>query len=256
MAQAKTVTEYERKQRVTRGALLAALFCAVVFVVGVGAHLANLSSLSVAELSQQTAQNVTKDDDSDKFTSKQVVVPSLASFIGGEYDEIVETLGTGAQATSMRSVKDVDSAVRTRVDIALTSGVANSSAGTPTVHLGLNEDNAVIQAGYTVNMRFLGYGSLSFIDAAENYHVIETTLAEAGLLVAEGSVKVPEAKADYAIYGHDGVTLAKEDCTFEGVSEAGYAWTGELTYDYTEANAENNLAYTVRMVTVTVIGEQ
>lgn len=249
------MTEYERKQHVTRGALLAALLCAIVLVVGVAIHLVNLSSLSAVELSQQTAQNVTKDDDSDKITSKQVVVPPLASFIGGEYDEIVESLGTGAQVTRTRSVKDADSAVRTRVDIALTSGVANSSAGTPTVHLGLNEDNVVIQAGYTVNLRFLGYGSLSFIDAAENYHVIENALTEAGLPVAVGSVKVPEAKADYAVYGHDGVTLAKEDFTFEGVSEAGYSWTGELTYDYTEANAENNLAYTVRFVTVTVIGE-
>lgn len=256
MTQQRDIAEVALKRRSTGVALAAAAVCALVLAVGVGVHAVNLSDLAKEELAQQTAQTITVDDKSDKTTTKQVAVPLLTSFIGMTQDDVVEELGTSAKVTATRAVKDADTAVRTEVSVALTGEAANSTAGTPTVHLGLNEDGDVIQAGYTVNLRLLGYGSISFIDAVENYHVIYNTLYEGGLAIPEDSVVLPDTKAAYAVYGADGITLAREDYTFEGTSAAGYAWEGELVYDYTQANAEGNLAYTVRLVTVTVIAQR
>ena len=245
------------KRKMMRAVAAAAAACALVLAAGLAVHASNLAKVDAETLSAQSASEAPASSaDSGKTSDKRLVVPALTSFLGSDQDAVVEALGEGATLVSSRSVDSSGSAVRTVSSIALTNESADSSAGTPTVTLALDEEGAVIQAGYTANIRLLGYGSVSFIDAAENMHVIENTLREGGLDVPDGSVEVPEAKADYAVYGADGITLAKEQYAFSGtVSQGGasYGWRGELSYDYTQANAQGNLAYTVRLVTVTVI---
>ena len=76
-------------------------------------------------------------------------------------------------------------AVKKSVTVALTAEPADSRSGTPTVYLGLDADGKVVQAGYSAATASLGYGSLSFADAVKNEHIVEKTLREAGVNVAD-----------------------------------------------------------------------
>ena len=88
-----------------------------------------------------------------------------------------------------------------------------------------------------------------------NEAIIEKTLAEAGVDVAQGSVTLPEDKTSYSTYDTDGKTLIKEYCSFSDtvdIEGAPHEWSAVLSYDYTMANATGNLADTVRTIYVYV----
>ena len=55
----------------------------------------------------------------------------------------------------------------------------------------MDEEGVIVQIGYSAPTSALGFGSLSFADAVRNEHIIEKTLAEAGVKVDEGSVSLP-----------------------------------------------------------------
>ncbi len=201
--------------------------------------------------SMQSSNADTKD--ASTATEKKTEVPSLSTVLGLTQDEAVAALKHGATVTSTKEVNEEGNAIKNDVTVALTDEPADSRSGTPTVYLGLNEEGKVIQAGYSAPTASLGYGSLSFVDAVQNEHIVEKTLQEAGINVAAGTVKLPSNKTEYSTYATDGTTLVKEKYSFSGeveLSGATHAWSAVLLYDYTTANASGNLADTIRMIYV------
>ena len=59
-------------------------------------------------------------------------------------------------------VNEEGNPIKTEVRVALTDEPADTRTGTPTLYLGLDEDGAVVQAGYSAGTASLGYGTLSF----------------------------------------------------------------------------------------------
>ena len=101
-------------------------------------------------------------------TAKKTNVPNLAAVLGMTKDEAIAALKHGATETTSKEVNEEGNPVKTNVTVALTDEPADTRSGTPTVYLGLNEDGAVVQAGYSAATASLGYGSLSFVDAVKN----------------------------------------------------------------------------------------
>lgn len=201
----------------------------------------------------QQSQSETKD--ASTTVAKKTQVPSLTSLLGMTKDEAVTALKRGATETSSKEVNEEGNPVKTNVTVALTDEPADTRSGTPTVYLGLNEEGKVIQAGYSAATASLGYGSLSFVDAVKNEHIVEKTLQEAGVSVPEGSVELPSDKSTYSEYASDGTTLVKETCSFSGTVEFGGAphqWSSVLLYNYSTANTSGNLADTIRIIYVYV----
>ncbi|WP_206214802.1 MULTISPECIES: histone-lysine N-methyltransferase [unclassified Adlercreutzia] len=258
------IPEYLRKSKRMRRILIGVI---VVFVIllAVGGVLAWQLLQAVQTTASQQAQNVTQEvsaidgdaaaKDASTATAKKTTVPDLTALLGLTQDEAIERLQHGAQVSSTREVNEEGNPVKQDVRIALTAEPADTRSGTPTVYLGLNEEGRVVQAGYSAATSSLGYGSLSFSDAVRNEHIIEKTLAEAGVQVPDGAVVLPEDKTAYSTYASDGTTLTKEYCSFSGevdIDGAPHAWSAVLSYDYAMANATGNLADTIRTIYVYV----
>ena len=170
-------------------------------------------------------------------------------------DGVPAALKHGATETTSKEVNEEGNPVKTNVTVALTDEPADTRSGTPTVYLGLNEDGAVVQAGYSAATASLGYGSLSFVDAVKNEGIIEKTLQEAGVNVPAGSAQLPADKTEYSEYASDGTTLVKESYSFSGTVDlngAAHEWSALLLYNYSTANTSGNLADTIRIVYVYV----
>lgn len=243
-----------------RKILLVVVILLVIFVIAIGylgfrlfdtASIAATQQAQVSEVTTMSEDEVAKD--ASTATTKRTTVPDLTAFFGMTQDEVVAALQRGAQVVSSLEQNEEGNPVRWEVKIDLTSEPSEGRSGTPTVFLSLNEEGRVIRCGYSAATSVLGYGSLSFSDAIKNESIIEKTLSEAGLSVAEGSVELPADKMAYSTYASDGTTLIREYCTFDGVGTADgveHAWSASLSYDYSAANATGNLADTVRIVYV------
>lgn len=254
--------EYMRKSRRMRKVLTAVIVLLVLLALAAGAGIYQIVKISQEASVQQTeeveqeASSITGAEANDAATAvtvKKTNVPNLAGLVGLTQDEAIEKLGSGAQVTASIEVNEQGNPVVMEVRVALTEEPSDSRSGTPTVYLGLNADGKIIQAGYSTSTTSLGYGSLSFADAVRNEHIVEKTLAEAGINVAEGSAILPEDKMAYSTYGSDGTTLTKEYCSFAGEAEVNGSveqWSAVLSYDYAVANATGNLADTVRTIYV------
>lgn len=254
--------EYMRKSRRMRRILTVVIVLLVILALAAGAGIFQIvrigqeTSVQQTQQVEQEASSITgaeANDASSATTVKKTNVPDLVSLVGLTQDEAVESLGEGAQLTSSIDVNEQGNPIKREVRVALTAEPSDSRAGTPTVYLGLNDEDKVIQAGYSASTTSLGYGSLSFADAVRNEHIVEKTLGEAGVQVEQGSVSLPEDKMAYSTYGSDGTTLAKEYCSFSGEAEVNGSaeeWSAVLSYDYAVANATGNLADTVRTIYV------
>lgn len=208
----------------------------------------------IAEIaaSTDTAQSVT---DASATVSKKTTVPNLMALLGLSQEQAIQTLQHGARVSSAVEVNEEGNPIRQEVRVALTEEPADSRGGTPTVMLGLNEEGAIIRAGYTSSISSLGYGSIDFKNMVSTENIVEKTLKEAGLTVADGAVKLPEDKMQYSTYASDGTTVTKESFTFAGTGTANGAevpWSSTLTYDYSMANATGNLVDTIRTIIVYV----
>lgn len=258
------VPAYLMKSRRMRRILTVAIIVLLVLLV-VGAvlvwQLVQTANTAATQQAQNTPQDVSEvlggdaATDASTETARTTTVPDLVSLLGMTQDEAVDALQHGAQVSSSHDVNEEGNPIKKDVRIALTAEPADTRSGTPTVYLGLDEDGAVIQAGYSVATSSLGYGSLSFSDAVGNEHIVEKTLQEAGVPVEEGAAVLPEDKADYSTYDSDGTTLTREYCSFSGsvdIDGAAHDWSAALSYDYSMANATGNLADTIRTVYVYV----
>ncbi len=258
------VPAYQHKSRRLRRTLIVVIIILAILLIAAGvatAILVKTASETAVQVAANSTQDATNDltqsaDDSSSSTSEKLIsAPDLVSLLGMTQDQATEEIGRGATLTATRESSDEDSAVSTSISLALTEEPADSLSGTPTVYLGLNEEGVVVQAGYSASTTSLGYGSLSFADVISNEHVVEQTLAEAGIEVEEGSVVLPEDKTEYSTYDSDGTTLVRETCSFSGevlVGEQSLSWSATLSYDYTTANATDNLANTIRLIYVYV----
>ena len=257
------VPPHMRKSRRMRRVLIVVIVLLVVLIATLGYltfRLVNESQTLAAQQTQQQqdAQEVTaiqqeETKDATTETAKKTEAPNLASVLGLTQDEAVAALKHGAEVTSSKDVNEEGNPVKKNVTVALTDEPADTRTGTPTVYLGLHEEGKVVQAGYSASTAALGYGSLSFADAVKNEHVVEKTLQEAGIPVAEGAATLPEDKTVYSTYDTDGTTLVKENCSFSGTVDlngAAHEWSAVLSYNYTTANMSGNLADTVRIIYV------
>ncbi|WP_449316075.1 histone-lysine N-methyltransferase [Rubneribacter sp.] len=261
------VPPHQRKSRRMRKILIAIVVLLVLLIGALGYFVWQWfqeSQLVAAQQAQeqQSSQEVgslqqdqSETKDASTTVSKKTEAPSLTSLLGMTKDQAIESLKRGATETSSKEVNEEGNPVKTNVTVALTDEPADTRSGTPTVYLGLNEEGAVVQAGYSAATASLGYGSLSFVDAVQNERIVEKTLQEAGVSVAEGSVELPADKSEYSEYASDGTTLVKESCSFSGTVEfngAPHEWSSVLLYDYATANTSGNLADTVRIIYVYV----
>ena len=256
------IPPYQRKSRRMRKILIAVIVLVILILIALGVltyawmqesrniAVQQVQSQAESELEESLSGDVSDESDS---TEKVTDVPDLVSLLGMTQDEVVEAVGSGATVTRESEVNEEGNPVKTSVTIALTDEPADSRSGTPSVYLGLDEDGAVVKAGYSVATSSLGYGSLSFADAVETEHIIEETLAEAGVDIDSDDVELPEDRDSYTSYDSDGTTVTKESCTFSGTAEIDgeeHEWSAQLLYDYTTANSSGNLADTLRYVYV------
>ncbi|MCH4220394.1 MAG: histone-lysine N-methyltransferase [Eggerthellaceae bacterium] len=252
-------TEHEKHARRMRRALIIVVVFLIVLLLALayfGFQLLQTSHSVATQQSQANNTEVSTTDssnetkDASSTATKKTSVPPLTSVMGASQADALKTIGHGATVSTTVDVNEEGNPIKKRLTCALTDEPADAKMGTPSVYLGLNEAGQVIMAGYSASTSSLGYGSLSFADAVSSQHIVEKTLNDAGLSVPEGSVKLPD-KASYSTYAGDGTTLVKENCSFTGSSVAGgatYSWTATLMYDYTAANANSNLADTVRQI--------
>jgi hypothetical protein len=258
----KRIPEYMRKSRRMRRILLVVIVLLVIILGAMGyfGYQLYLQATSMASQQVLTTEHDTNaiqsEDASDSSTSvKTTTVPNLVEILGLTTEEAVEKLQHGAQASDPTEVNEEGNPIKSRVRVSLTAETGDSQSGTPTVYLGLNDKGKIIQAGYSTSTSSLGYGSLSFADAVRTEHIIEKTLTEAGLTVEDGTVTLPEDSSSYTTFASDGKTREKEYCSFEGtVDQDGQnlTWSAVLSYDYSMANASDNLADTTRTIYVYV----
>lgn len=252
---------YQHKSRRLRRILIAIIVVLIVLLVaavvagGMLLHTASQTAVQMAASNQQSSTDGMQEgiDDASLDAEKVVEVPNLVALLGLNRDDALATIGHGATVASSTEMNEEGNPVRTSLTVALTDDPADSHSGTPTVYLGLDEGGAVVQVGYSAPTSSLGYGALSFADAVSNEHVVEKTLQEAGVPVEEGACVLPGDKASYSTYDSDGTTLVRENCSFNGevtIGDASHAWSATLSYDYTRANASDNLADTIRLIYV------
>ena len=234
------------------------LVIAVVAIGFLAARMIWTADNSASQQTQITSTDLTEagegDDAKDSDTPK-TTVPNLVQLLGHTRKQAVEMIGHGAEVVSNRKVKEEGNPVRREVRIELTDEPADSRSGAPTVYLSLNKSGKVIIAGYSVAISSLGYGSASFGDTVESEHIVENTLGEAGLNVELGSAVLPEDSTKYSSYSSDGSTVTKEYYSFSGKGSANgkkYDWEAMLSYDYTVANASENLNDTLRTIFIYV----
>ncbi|MBO4365935.1 MAG: hypothetical protein J5804_06570, partial [Eggerthellaceae bacterium] len=154
-------------------------------------------------------------DDSSR-TVQKTQIPNLTGLFGLTQDEAIEAVGHGATVSATSEENEEGSDIKQRVSLELSEEPGDSKSGTPTVYLGLNEDGEVIMAGYSAATASLGYGTLSLQDIVANEHIIEHALVDAGLVVDDGTVALPEDSSEYQTYDSDGTTLVKESASFDG----------------------------------------
>lgn len=253
--------EHQRKSRRQRRVLVFVLIV-LIGLLGAMGYWAYQAVTTISDINVQQGTSATTDvlqsssnsngKDASSSNSKVTDVPDLVGVLGLTQDEAIAKLGHGATITLTAPVSEEGNPVTANLTVMLTDEPADSKSGTPTVYLSVTEEGKVVRAGYTAATASLGYGDLSFSDAVSNEHVIEKTLNEAGLNVADGSVTLPDA-SQYTTYATDGTTRVFEKCSFDGTSTVGsatYNWSSVLSYDYTAANASGNLADTVRQITI------
>lgn len=254
--------EYMRKSRRMRRILIVVIILLVLILAAMvyfGVQLyqeASSSAVQQALSAEQETNAIASEDASDSDDAAKVTtVPDLVHLLGLTQDEAVEKLQHGATPAEPRAVNEEGNPIKTEVRVALTAEPADSRTGTPTVYLGLDKKGKVIQAGYSTSTSSLGYGSLSFTDAVRTEHIIEKTLAEAGVSVPDDAVVLPEDAESYTSFDTDGKTRTKEYCSFNGevdIDGVPHAWSAVLSYDYSMANASDNLADTVRTIFIYV----
>lgn len=254
------IPAYERHSKRMRKNLKIAIavLIAVLVLIGVLCYFlyvtANNTSSQLTQNFDQTSQSMSSDNEDNK-APKTVTIPSIASFIGQNIDTCIVSIGHGAQVTADRGVEEEGSPVKRSVKLSLTSDTGDSSAGSPSVTLDLDEAGNILHATYSASIKNLGYSQSSFYDAITNGKIIEKTLSEAGLKVEGDFSSLPENESEYRSYLSDGTTTSKEEREFSGkgtYNSDEFSFSSTLTYDYTISSRTGNLSDTLKTITFTI----
>lgn len=260
---------HQKKSKRTRVALIVVSVVLVV-LIAVLAYFAFLLYQEASDVASQasnstatTLKDAAEASDAKKQGSR-LTAPNLVALLGLSQDEAITKVGRGATVSNSTDITQetgegdskTTEVVGKTVTVALTEQQADSKGNTPSVYLTLDKDGKITQAGYSAPMSTLGYGDVSFSDAVQEKHVVETLLGDAGLTVEKGSVVLPSSD-EYRTYADDGKTISQEQYTFQGTAPAAsdgaeHAWQCRLNYDYSAANVSNNLADTLRLFYVYV----
>lgn len=262
--------------RRTRIALLVAIVLLCILLAALGYFTIRLFG-AVGEVAQQSATSASTNSDvaglgatgslasdvgSSDRVQKKVEIPVLLGLVGLTQDEALEKLGSSVSVSSEVDIKEKattgegdskkeeEKVVGKTVTITLDNGAADSHGTVSSVYLTLDEKGAITMVGYSTSIANLGYGDVSFSDAVDE-HIVEQSLAEAGVPVDLGSVSLPEDSAEYRTYNADGTKIAEEKYTFTGTSTVDgkeYGWTARLSYDYSAANVSDKLSDTIKLL--------
>ena len=234
------------------------IVCIVVFVlVAVGLAVALVinaqSSLHMVAAQQDIEEQNSKASEP-LLTSPTTQVIDLVSLMGMSKDDAIQAIGHGATVQDLQTLSSLG--FSNEITVLLADEKGDLYSGTPTVTLGLDSEGNVAAASYEAPCALLGYGDVAFAPAVKQFHIVEFILDKVGLSSVQiGSVELPDSSA-YSTYESDQKTLAREHYSFTGNTtqdDQAYSWEVTLDYDYSEANKESDLAYTVKRVSVAIM---
>lgn len=256
-------TVYQKKSRRMRRVLIIVIVLILILIGALGYFTYVLINEAQNEATQQVLTENTKDvdelkgsDASDETATveKLIEAPNLKEVIGKTQDEAVGLIGHGVSEVSSFAVEEENNPVKRSVRLSLNDDPSDiNSSSTPTVYLELDAQEKIISAGYSAAVASLGYDISSFADAITKHHIVENTLAEIGLNVPEGEVRLPEDKTLYSKYDSTGDKLTSASYSFSGYVEDGgitYDWSSVVRFDYVKANSSGNLEDTIAQIYV------
>lgn len=248
---------YKDNPRNKKG-LMWLLVSVVVFALIAIGLVAALVINSQSELHLVSAQEDSEDQNSKAneplITSPTTQVINLVSLMGMSEDDAIQAIGHGATVQDQETLSSLG--FSNEIVVLLADEKGDTYSGTPTVTLGLDAEGNVAAASYEAPCSLLGYGDVAFAPAVTQFHIVEFILEKIGLTNTEiGSIKLPDS-SEYSTYESDRKTLLREHYSFSGntsENEQAYSWEVTLDYDYSEANEQSNLAYTVKRVSVAIM---
>lgn len=181
-------------------------------------------------------------------------VPDLVSLLGHTQQEAIDILQHGATAAEPRAVNEEGNPIKSEVRVALTAEPADSRTGTPrciwTRRRRQDHSGGLFHVHQLARLRL---PQLRRCRAHRAHHREDP--GRGRRIGAEGAVELPEDAESYTSFDTDGTTCTKEYCSFNGevdIDGAPHAWSAVLSYDYSMANASDNLADTVRTIFIYV----
>lgn len=216
----------------------------------------------VVETGKEAVGIAAQDDEAAREKQKEEAItttPSakaidLVALLGLDGEDAVGKIGHGAYIESDRNISEDGFSRQLTVPLANEKGTDRS--GTPTVTLYLDSDGKVGRASYTASFSAVGFKGIALDEAVGSANLVPAVLTASGLDEVDASgIVLPEDRSAFSTYESDGTTLTAEEVSFKGTGSADgeeYSWQSTLSYDYGEANAQGNLAYTVRTVSVSI----
>lgn len=227
---------------------------AIVLAVGVIYFVVESGKEAVGIAAQDDEAAREKEKEETTTTTPSAKAIDLVALLGLDGEDAVDEIGHGAYIESDRNVSEDGFSRQLTVPLANEKGTDRS--GTPTVTLYLDDDGMVGRASYTASFSAVGFKGISLDEAVGSAGLIPAVLEASGLTDVDTSgIALPEDRSEFSTYESDDTTLTAEEVTFDGTGSTDgeeYAWESTLFYDYSEANAQGNLAYTVRTVTVSI----
>ena len=230
--------------------LLVSVVVFALIAIGLGAALV-INSQSELHLvsAQEDSENQNSKANEPLITSPTTQVINLVSLMGMSEDDAIQAIGHGATVQDQETLSSLG--FSNEIVVLLADEKGDTYSGTPTVTLGLDAEGNVAAASYEAPCSLLGYGDVAFAPAVTQFHIVEFILEKIGLTNTEiGSIELPDS-SEYSTYESDRKTLLREHYSFSGntsENEQAYSWEVTLDYDYSEANEQSNLAYTVKRV--------
>ena len=237
-------------------AVLVVLVIACAAVAGLAWHESQLAAYQQAGGSEYDQQDE-GDAEPDKTERMKPYweAPRIVSLRGLSQEQAIAAIGHGAAVKSEEAYGALGD--RKHLTIALAAERSKDQAGAPTVQLWIDEDGKVERAVYSASVRGFGFSNkLTFRQAVAEAHAVELALADIGVDVPVGTVRLPEDPREYSTYRDDGATLEREHVEFKGAGKSGgkeVLWTASLDYDYAEAIQTGDLVYTHRVLAVGVV---
>ena len=210
---------------------------------------------SYALAARDSSEDASAEEDAQDSRVSSLDVPHLVNLVGCTRKAALKRVGQSGTIVSKKRLSGREDAAVRLYTVALSQEETVQLQGTPLLYLYTDSEGLVVRAGYRVSLSLLGYGSISFRDAVESDHVVEDTLAQAGLAVEGEPLRLAKPRSQYATYEADGVALRTERARFSGTGLGGgqrYSWEALVDFDYTLANSTDNLANTVRHLEVYV----